>query len=112
MWTFCGPADFFLRGYFQGKRNAEAVLASSFPEGGVAVRPSFIHGTRQVGSIGIPLGAVGERLTFVLLRHSGCLHCCCMTCRWTPSKKIVHVLPLMGCAMGSTCMMNSMCKLR
>ena len=54
-----GHADFFFKGYFQGKRNAEAELAQSFPEGGVAVRPSFIHGTRQVGSIGIPLGAVG-----------------------------------------------------
>ena len=53
-------ADFVLSGYFRGKRNVEAALRQRFPDTGVALRPSFIHGTRQVGSVGIPLSAVGE----------------------------------------------------
>ena len=63
-------ADFFFKGYFQGKRNAEAALAQSFPEGGVAVRPSFVHGTRQVGSVGIPLGAIGKPFAGVYTREA------------------------------------------
>ena len=50
----------FLPGYFQGKRRAEEALASTFPGAGVALRPGFIYGTRQVGGVGIPLGAIGE----------------------------------------------------
>ncbi len=53
-------ADFFVKGYFQGKRAAEAKLAQLFPNGGVALRPGFIHGTRKFGGIDIPLHAVGE----------------------------------------------------
>ena len=53
------PAEFFLPGYFKGKRNAEQALFNLFPNSGVAVRPGFMHGTRQVGSVGIPLSAVG-----------------------------------------------------
>ena len=53
-------ADAVLSGYFKGKRYAEQVLSETFPDSGVALRPGFIHGTRQVGSIGIPLSAVGE----------------------------------------------------
>ena len=49
-----------LRGYFEGKRHAEKVLLQSFPETGVALRPGFIHGTRNVGGVGIPLGLVGR----------------------------------------------------
>ena len=52
-------ADFFLSGYFKGKRDAEAKLAQTFSTGGVALRPGFIYGTRQVGPLGIPLQAVG-----------------------------------------------------
>lgn len=52
-----------LSGYFQGKRNAEHAMAASFPDTGVCLRPSFIHGTRYVsGSIGIPLSLIGELL--------------------------------------------------
>lgn len=49
-----------LPGYFQGKKRAEETLALRFPQGGVWLRPGFIYGTRNVGGIGIPLGAVGE----------------------------------------------------
>lgn len=52
----------FLPGYFQGKRRAEEALASAFPGAGCALRPGFIYGTRQVGGVGIPLGAIGARL--------------------------------------------------
>ncbi len=48
-----------LPGYFQGKKRAEEALALRFPQGGVSLRPGFIYGTRNVGGVGIPLGAVG-----------------------------------------------------
>lgn len=57
-----GLPGFVLPGYFNGKRDAEKRLASVYPEGGVALRPGFIYGTRQVGSVGIPLQAVGVPL--------------------------------------------------
>ena len=34
--------------YFQGKRDAERRLAELYPQGGVALRPGIISGTRQV----------------------------------------------------------------
>ena len=52
-----------LPGYFQGKKRAEEALALRFPQGGVALRPGFIYGTRNVGGLGIPLGAIGMLLT-------------------------------------------------
>eukprot|EP00892_Ulva_mutabilis_P009713 jgi/Ulvmu1/7113/UM034_0019.1 len=53
------PGDLWvMRGYFQGKRNAEAALRDRFPTGGVALRPGVIYGTRKWGSTSIPLGAV------------------------------------------------------
>lgn len=52
-----------LPGYFNGKRDAEKKLLGSFPTGGVALRPGFIYGTRQVGSVGIPLQAIGAHVT-------------------------------------------------
>ena len=55
--TACAGA--VLPGYFQGKRRAEEVLALRFPQGGVLLRPGFIYGTRVVGGVGIPLGAIG-----------------------------------------------------
>lgn len=58
--------DFVLSGYFKGKRAAEARLQALFPSSGVALRPGFIYGTRQVGSIGIPLSAVGVPLDKIL----------------------------------------------
>lgn len=52
-------AGFVIPGYFNGKRDAEKKLATLFPTGGIALRPGFVYGTRQVGSFGIPLQAVG-----------------------------------------------------
>ena len=51
-----------LPGYFQGKKRAEEALALKYPQGGISLRPGFIYGTRNVGGIGIPLGAVGAPL--------------------------------------------------
>ena len=48
-----------LPGYFQGKQRAEEALALRYPQAGVALRPGFIYGTRSVGGVGIPLGAIG-----------------------------------------------------
>ena len=56
-----------LPGYFQGKKRAEESLALKFPEGGVALRPGFIYGTRNVAGIGIPLGAIGALTAFSFL---------------------------------------------
>lgn len=66
-------ADAVLRGYFQGKRYAERVLFESFPEGGVALRPSFVFGTRNVGGVGIPLQAVGTKSSLHYSRLQTCL---------------------------------------
>ena len=49
-----------LKGYVQGKRDAEARLAQLFPNTGVALRPGFIHGTRNVAGIPVPLQIVGR----------------------------------------------------
>lgn len=65
-----GCAGAFLPGYFQGKRRAEEALASNFPTAGVALRPGFIYGTRQVGGVGIPLGAIGGLLGSLMLAKS------------------------------------------
>ncbi len=61
--------DFLLKGYFQGKRDAEAHLSKVFPETGVALRPGFIYGNRHAGSGGkttVPLGLLGAPLAAAL----------------------------------------------
>lgn len=50
---------FVLSGYFQGKRNAEHAMAEAYPQQGVCLRPGFIHGTRYVSGVGIPLSFIG-----------------------------------------------------
>ncbi|GMP28525.1 hypothetical protein CsSME_00004028 [Camellia sinensis var. sinensis] len=59
-------ANFLLQGYYEGKKAAETELMIRFPYGGVILRPGFIHGTRQVGSMKLPLGVVGAPLEMVL----------------------------------------------
>ncbi|KAK1317185.1 Uncharacterized protein QJS10_CPA05g01981 [Acorus calamus] len=61
-----GVANYLLQGYYEGKKAAEAELLAKFPYGGVILRPGFIHGTRQVGSMKIPLGVVGSPLEMIL----------------------------------------------
>mmetsp|Transcript_4723 Transcript_4723/g.13105 ORF Transcript_4723/g.13105 Transcript_4723/m.13105 type:complete len:304 (+) Transcript_4723:209-1120(+) len=73
--------SFVLQGYFQGKRNAESALQSLFPDSGVILRPGFIHGTRMVGSTGLPLGLIGQPLEQVL--------------KYLPTKQLVGI-PLAG----------------
>lgn len=58
--------NFLLRGYFQGKRDAEARLAKLYPDSGVALRPGMIYGTRYAGNMTIPLGLVGIPLEAAL----------------------------------------------
>lgn len=58
--------DFLLRGYFQGKRDAERYMEEKLPAGGVALRPGFIYGTRAVGSTNLHLGWVGAPLKAAL----------------------------------------------
>lgn len=57
--------DFLLRGYFQGKRDAEAKLKELYPESGVALRPGFIYGSRKAGNMTLPLGLIGAPLSAV-----------------------------------------------
>ena len=64
----CRSADWVLKGYVQGKRDAEARLAQLFPNSGVALRPGFIHGTRNVAGIPVPLQIVGEVPLLLTLR--------------------------------------------
>ncbi|KAE8682538.1 NAD(P)-binding Rossmann-fold superfamily protein isoform 2 [Hibiscus syriacus] len=61
-----GLANYLLKGYYEGKRAAETELLTKFPYGGVILRPGFIHGTRRVGSIKLPLGVIGSPLEMVL----------------------------------------------
>ncbi|XP_042505021.1 uncharacterized protein At1g32220, chloroplastic-like [Macadamia integrifolia] len=61
-----GLVNYVLRGYYEGKRAAETELLTRFPYRGVILRPGFIHGSRQVGSIKIPLGVIGSPLEMVL----------------------------------------------
>jgi nucleoside-diphosphate-sugar epimerase len=60
--------NFLLRGYFQGKRDAEAEMAKLFHEKGVALRPGFVYGTRHAGNVNIPLGMVGAPIEAVINR--------------------------------------------
>lgn len=55
-----------MQGYYEGKQDAERALLDLFPEGGVALRPGFIYGTRMVGSVPLPLGLVGTPLNALL----------------------------------------------
>jgi len=62
-----------LRGYFEGKRDAEQAITELFPDGrGVIVRPGFVYGSRKVylppsgQPATIPLGLVGRPLAAVL----------------------------------------------
>lgn len=61
-----GVVNYLLQGYYEGKRVAETELLTKFPYGGVILRPGFIHGTRRVGSMKIPLGVIGSPLEMVL----------------------------------------------
>ncbi|XP_052205085.1 uncharacterized protein At1g32220, chloroplastic-like [Diospyros lotus] len=61
-----GLANYLLQGYYEGKRAAETELMIRFPYGGVILRPGFIHGTRKVGTLELPLGIIGAPLEMVL----------------------------------------------
>ncbi|XP_010541546.1 PREDICTED: uncharacterized protein At1g32220, chloroplastic [Tarenaya hassleriana] len=61
-----GFANYLLRGYYEGKRAAETEVLTRFPYAGVILRPGFIHGTRNVGSVKIPLSLVGSPMEMVL----------------------------------------------
>lgn len=58
--------SFLLKGYFQGKRDVEKKLAEIYPDGGVALRPGFIYGTRHAGGMKIPLGLAGVPMQTLL----------------------------------------------
>ena len=51
-----------LKGYWEGKQMVEDALDAEYPEGGVYLRPGFIHGTKAVGALTVPLGLVGAPL--------------------------------------------------
>lgn len=78
---------FILGGYYRGKHKAEAAIAAAYPEGGVWLRPAFIHGDRHVAGVTVPLSAVGGPLEQVL---------------GTPSaRKFASSLPLGGALLAS-----------
>ncbi|KAG6598532.1 Transcription initiation factor TFIID subunit 10, partial [Cucurbita argyrosperma subsp. sororia] len=68
-----GLVNYLLQGYYEGKRAAETELLTKFPYGGVILRPGFIYGTRNVGSMKLPLGVIGSPLEMVL-QHAKPLH--------------------------------------
>ncbi|CAI5996419.1 unnamed protein product [Closterium sp. NIES-64] len=57
-----GLPSFVLRGYYEGKKAAEAAVMASYPNTGVVLRPAMIHGTRNVGTYQLPLGLIGAPL--------------------------------------------------
>lgn len=61
-----GLANYLLQGYYEGKKAAETELLTKFAYGGVILRPGFIYGTRNVGSVKLPLGVIGSPLEMVL----------------------------------------------
>ncbi|KAM7255516.1 hypothetical protein ACFE04_008414 [Oxalis oulophora] len=61
-----GLVNYILRGYYEGKRAAETELMSKFPYGGVVLRPGFIYGSRQVGSMKVPLQVIGSPMEMIL----------------------------------------------
>jgi hypothetical protein len=60
--------DFFLKGYFNGKRRAEEAVLASYPNGGgVVLRPSFVYGVREVApKVEIPLNLLGAPMKTLL----------------------------------------------
>ena len=54
-------------GYFAGKRAAERAVLSAYGTAGAILQPGFIHGDRLVGSVTLPLGALGAPLEKALL---------------------------------------------
>lgn len=61
-----GLVNYLLKGYFAGKRSTETELLDKFQHGGAILRPGFIHGTRRVGSVHLPLSIIGAPLEMVL----------------------------------------------
>ncbi|XP_044506592.1 uncharacterized protein At1g32220, chloroplastic-like [Mangifera indica] len=61
-----GLVNYLLRGYYEGKRATEAELMKKLPHGGVILRPGFIHGTRRVGQMKLPLSIIGAPLEMIL----------------------------------------------
>eukprot|EP00271_Cylindrocystis_brebissonii_P014520 TRINITY_DN35891_c0_g1_i1.p1 TRINITY_DN35891_c0_g1~~TRINITY_DN35891_c0_g1_i1.p1 ORF type:complete len:317 (-),score=47.75 TRINITY_DN35891_c0_g1_i1:1166-2116(-) len=61
-----GLPGFVLKGYYDGKREAEKAVSEYFPYSGVILRPGMIHGTRQVGPVQLPLSVIGAPLELVL----------------------------------------------
>lgn len=61
-----GLPDMLKKGYYEGKFMAEKALQSAYQDQGVILRPGlFIFGTRQVGSVGVPLWLIGRPLQWV-----------------------------------------------
>mmetsp|Transcript_21492 Transcript_21492/g.31200 ORF Transcript_21492/g.31200 Transcript_21492/m.31200 type:complete len:286 (-) Transcript_21492:164-1021(-) len=58
--------EFFLKGYFKGKAKAEKAACDMFSQRATILRPGFIYGRRQVGSIELPLQLVGRPLEIFL----------------------------------------------
>ncbi|KAL9400485.1 hypothetical protein Peur_009446 [Populus x canadensis] len=62
-----GLVNYLLQGYYEGKKAAETELLTKFAYGGVVLRPGFIYGTRNVGSVKLPLGVIGSPLEMLPL---------------------------------------------
>jgi len=54
-----------LPGYFGGKRRAEDTVNKTYGHAGTIIRPGMIYGTRKVGSMSLPMGAIGAPLKMI-----------------------------------------------
>ncbi|XP_048230236.1 uncharacterized protein At1g32220, chloroplastic isoform X2 [Ricinus communis] len=61
-----GLINYILRGYYEGKRATETELMKKFQYSGVILRPGFIHGSRRIGTMKLPLSVIGAPLEMVL----------------------------------------------
>ncbi|CAI5496761.1 unnamed protein product [Closterium sp. Naga37s-1] len=86
-----GLPAFVLRGYYEGKKAAEAAVMASYPNTGVVLRPAMIHGTRRVGAYQLPLSLIGAPLEIAFQepvlplspapdRPSSSASCSCLGC--------------------------------
>lgn len=68
--------SFILKGYFEGKRNAEAAVQRIFKDKGYVLKPSFVYGSRLVPvtsslTIPLPMWLLGQPLELFLRSDAG-----------------------------------------
>ena len=83
------PPSFPLYGYFKGKQKAEEAIQEAFPNAHAILRPGFVFGPRNVGSVGpLPLHLIGAPISFVSTQLG-------------PVSSLIQSIPFVGTECGS-----------